>query len=529
MTYETSFSADARETETLGAPRTSPHTTLERPRFFGGPAALFLPLALFVATTFALFSVEQAFDLYGLAAAGLAALFAGALLSKTPALYWKAAVAGAASTLTGTVVLLLLAAGVFSAVVKAGGAAGGIVYLGNLLNLSGNAFTVFALLAATLFGTATGSSIGTLLTAVPLLFPAGVALGADASLLAGALLSGAVFGDHLSPVSDVTVISAMTQRTTDGRSPEIGTVVTTSLPHALPALGIALLGYAFLSGDAQSVTSAASGATHAATLPQLPKGDAAGLAMLLPVFLLIAVAVRTRDVLTAAGSGIVSGLAIGLATGRFGVADILGVHEGTVSGILYSGVTGMGGIILLCITLFAFTEVVTRSGLGEAAVEKLLGTNTGTNTPVNTHTDGALRMEVLLAAATFVVTTLFAAVTSASTALVGVLANDPANRAGLDPLRRAHLLTGFANGLPVLMPFSAFVLILTGILSGLPGGEAVTPVALSVSSFYPIALTAVLVFSVTTGFGRHPSRRAAETVSSPTLSAAVPHRSETAL
>ena len=138
-------------------------------------------------------------------------------------------------------------------------------------------------------------------------------------------------------------------------------------------------------------------------------------------------------------------------------------------------------------------------------------------------------MEVLLAAATFVVTTLFAAVTSASTALVGVLANDPANRAGLDPLRRAHLLTGFANGLPVLMPFSAFVLILTGILSGLPGGEAVTPVALSVSSFYPIALTAVLVFSVTTGFGRHPSRRATETVSSPTLSAAVPHRSETAL
>lgn len=514
MTYETSFSADARKTETSPA-----H---DRPRFFGGPAALLLPLALFVATTFALFSVEQAFDLYGLAAAGLAALFAGALLSKTPALYWKAAVAGAASTLTGTVVLLLLAAGVFSAVVKAGGAADGVVYLGNLLNLSGNAFTVFALLAATLFGTATGSSIGTLLTAVPLLFPAGVALGADASLLAGALLSGAIFGDHLSPVSDVTVISAMTQRTTDGRSPEIGAVVTTRLPYALPALGIALLGYAVLSGDAQSVAAAASGASNAETLPQ---GDAAGLAMLLPVFLLIAVAVRTRDVLTAAGAGIVSGLAIGLATGRFSASDILGVHEGAVSGILYAGVTGMGGIILLCITLFAFTEVVTRSGLGEAAVEKLLGTNTVSEK----STGGALRMEILLAAATLVVTTLFAAVTSASTALVGGLANDPANRAGLDPLRRAHLLTGFANGLPVLMPFSAFILILTGILSGLPGGDAVTPVALGLSSFYPLALTAVLVFSIATGFGRTTKGLAAKALPSTNLSAPRSARSEAAL
>ena len=387
------------------------------------------------------------------------------------------------------------------------------------MNLSGNAFTVFALLAATLFGTATGSSIGTLLTAVPLLFPAGVALGADASLLAGALLSGAIFGDHLSPVSDVTVISAMTQRTTDGRTPEIGAVVTTRLPYALPALGIALLGYAVLSGDAQSV------ASDVATLPHLPKGDAAGLAMLLPVFLLIAVAVRTRDVLTAAGAGIVSGLAIGLATGRFSASDILGVHEGAVSGILYAGVTGMGGIILLCITLFAFTEVVTRSGLGEAAVEKLLGTNTVSEK----RTGGALRMEVLLAAATLVVTTLFAAVTSASTALVGVLANDPANRAGLDPLRRAHLLTGFANGLPVLMPFSAFILILTGILSGLPGGDAVTPVALGLSSFYPLALTAVLVFSIATGFGRNAKGLAAKALPSTNLAAHRSARSEAAL
>lgn len=69
------------------------------------------------------------------------------------------------------------------------------------------------------------------------------------------------------------------------------------------------------------------------------------------------------------------------------------------------------------------------------------------------------------------------------------------------------------------MPFSAFILILTGILSGLPGGDAVTPVALGLSSFYPLALTAVLVFSIATGFGRNAKGLAAKAVSAPTLSA----------
>ena len=60
MTYETSFSADlsADFSADFSADKseTAASATLERPRFFGGPAALLLPLALFVATTFALFS-----------------------------------------------------------------------------------------------------------------------------------------------------------------------------------------------------------------------------------------------------------------------------------------------------------------------------------------------------------------------------------------------------------------------------------------------------------------------------------------
>lgn len=72
-------------------------------RFHGSAAVLLLPLALFVAVTARLFISEAAFDLTGLAAAGVLTLFSGSLLSKAPSEYWKAAVRGASSELTGTV------------------------------------------------------------------------------------------------------------------------------------------------------------------------------------------------------------------------------------------------------------------------------------------------------------------------------------------------------------------------------------------------------------------------------------------
>ena len=66
-------------------------------RFHGSAAVLLLPLALFVAVTARLFISEAAFDLTGLAAAGVLTLFSGSLLAKAPSEYWKAAVRGASS------------------------------------------------------------------------------------------------------------------------------------------------------------------------------------------------------------------------------------------------------------------------------------------------------------------------------------------------------------------------------------------------------------------------------------------------
>ena len=199
---------------------------------------------------------------------------------------------GASSELTGTVVLILIASGIFSAMMKASGVADGLVFLGGMLHLTGHAFTVFVLLASSLMAAATGSSIGTLLAAMPIFFPAGVALGADPAMLAGAVLSGAIFGDNLAPVSDVTVISSVTQRFRDGTPADIAGVVRTRLPYAMTALAVSMPVYAFM-GASRPVSEAAL------------SGDASALLMLVPVAVLIAVAVRTRDVLMAISAGTV--------------------------------------------------------------------------------------------------------------------------------------------------------------------------------------------------------------------------------
>ena len=61
---------------------------------------------------------------------------------------------------------------------------------------------------------ATGSSWGTIVIMMPLAIPAAVATGADFSVTIGAVLSGGLFGDHSSPISETTILSSTGAGTT---------------------------------------------------------------------------------------------------------------------------------------------------------------------------------------------------------------------------------------------------------------------------------------------------------------------------
>ncbi|MFT7860745.1 MAG: Na+/H+ antiporter NhaC family protein [Sulfurimonas sp.] len=81
----------------------------------------------------------------------------------------------------------------------------------------------------------TGTSWGTFSIMIPIAIPMAVALDGDVALVIGAVISGGVFGDHCSPISDTTIISSLASGT--------GVVehVKTQLPYALISGAIALV------------------------------------------------------------------------------------------------------------------------------------------------------------------------------------------------------------------------------------------------------------------------------------------------
>ena len=85
-----------------------------------------------------------------------------------------------------------------------------------------------------------GSSWGTFAIMIPIAIPIATTLGLPVPLLLGAATSGAIFGDHASPISDTTVVASMASATDHIDH------VRTQLPYALLAAGIATLGFLVL-------------------------------------------------------------------------------------------------------------------------------------------------------------------------------------------------------------------------------------------------------------------------------------------
>jgi Na+/H+ antiporter NhaC len=142
--------------------------------------------------------------------------------------------------------LILVFAWMLNSVIKEMGTAAYLVsLLGGRLPPGLLPALVFVLSAVVSFST--GTSWGTMAMVMPLSIPLAVELSgfntpepASALMAAtiGAVLAGAVFGDHCSPISDTTVVSAFSCDC------EVMAHVRTQMPYALVAAGAAVvLGY----------------------------------------------------------------------------------------------------------------------------------------------------------------------------------------------------------------------------------------------------------------------------------------------
>lgn len=103
--------------------------------------------------------------------------------------------------------------------------------------VSGGVLPAIAFVLAALISFATGSSWGTIVIMMPLAIPAALATDAALPIVIGSVLSGGLFGDHSSPVSETTILSSTGAGTTPLQH------FTTQLPYALTNGGIALAGF----------------------------------------------------------------------------------------------------------------------------------------------------------------------------------------------------------------------------------------------------------------------------------------------
>jgi len=457
-------------------PRPQTGTTPTSPlRFRGGWVTSFVPLVMFLTGCVAYFVVFKAFDMTALAMSAFVGLLAGAVLCRDYPRYWNAAVRGISSPASTTIVLILFVIGMYAELVKASGVAGGFVWLADSLGVTGAGFTVFTFLAVCAVAVSTGSSIGTMFTAFPIFFAAGLSLGAEPAVLAGAIVSGAIFGDNLAPISDTTIISSSTQsyRTRPGTA-DIGGVVRSRARYALVAAAVSTGLFAVLGGTGGGATATTVLAENAA-----PRG----LWMLVPIVAVLVVAMRTRDIFKAVTVGLVLGTATALAAGLISPADVLSVTDGAPTGFLVAGTAAIVGTVALVIGVFGIMGVLVEAGV----LDRLARTPAGA--------------EVAIAVGSTATTVLFGGVNSASMITFGPVADEIGARVGLHPYRRSNVLDCFAMGVGCVVPFlSAFLFIGATLVGGYD--VPVSAGALFAGTLYPLVLTVVMVVSIATGWGR---------------------------
>lgn len=116
---------------------------------------------------------------------------------------------------------------------------GGDVFVATLAaeNAAPWALPVMIFLVSCSISFATGSSWGTFAIMLPLALPAAVAIDAPLYVCIGAVLSGGLFGDHCSPISETTILSST------GAGCDAFEHFQTQLPYALVNGGLCVMGY----------------------------------------------------------------------------------------------------------------------------------------------------------------------------------------------------------------------------------------------------------------------------------------------
>ncbi|CEP66105.1 Na+/H+ antiporter, NhaC-like [Moorella glycerini] len=413
-------------------------------------------------------------------AGGWLAIVAGLLFAKNKTEFCGTVMRGLGDRNGIVIVTAWLFAGVFGKLMVAGGLVEGLLWFGLKTGAQGAIFTFLAFIAACLFSMGTGTSTGTVLSLIPVLYPAGVYLGANPTMLAAAILSGAAFGDNLAPVSDTTIVSAYTQEAT------MRDVVRSRFPLSVSAAAISGIILLLFGGGG-----------NVASLPELTaKVDLRGLLMLVSFGIVVGSALAGRHIVESLIWGNISATIFGMLIGKIHLVNIFHIpaKRGESTGLIEAGISGVVGAIIFALLVLAVTQILVESGVMERILrwaEKTIARN------------------VKQAELSIIFVTILASIPIAANApaelLVGPSYVKPiGERFNLAPARRANLMDCSVCTIFFTMPWHICVIVWYGALVSAAQSFNIPLPSIWAAMLNPYtwALLAVLLFSVFTGWNR---------------------------
>lgn len=444
----------------------------------GGPAVAIVPALVFVGVLVWL-SAEERATITGFWVGGFAAIVIGLILTTTKREYADSLVRGMSDKTGIVIIIAFIFAGVFGSLLEGGGLVDGLLWMGLETGLQGSAFVVLAFILACLFGAGTGTSVGTVIAMVPVLYPAGVYLGADPTMMAVAVIAGGAFGDNLAPVSDTTISSAYTAQA------EMGDVVKTRLPLSLTSAAIAAVVFAIFGGGGTVSDQVADADT-----------SAIGLTMIIPFALVIVLAISRRHIIEALLWGSVAAGVIGILTGQLAPSDVFSIPPTSddSTGLIEDGIAGVTGAVILVLFILAMAQVLADSGLMARFLARL-----------EVHAARGVRSAEF---SIWLITLLFTVPLGANAPailLVGPTIGRPLGKAyNLAPARIANLLDCSANTVFYMLPWHNAVIVWYATVQATASDNDLPELSIASAALNPYAwaLGVVMLFSIFTGWNR---------------------------
>lgn len=347
-------------------------------------------------------------------------------------------------------VLIFILAGAFAQTTKAMGAVDATVNL-TLSFLPENLLTPGIFLAACFISISVGTSVGTIVALAPVAVGIATATEMNTALLTAAVVSGAMFGDNLSFISDTTIVATRTQGC------RMKDKFRTNLLIVLPFAILSAVLYYF----------AADNSAHSYAV------GAVDWVKVIPYVAVLGAAIMGVNVMLVLLLGTILSGAIGLATGSFGLWGW--------TGAMGAGMKDMSELIIVTLLAGGMLSIICFNGGIDWIITKLTAR-------ISSKKGAELSIAALVSFCN-----LCTANNTIALIMAGPIAKEIAGKYKIAANRSASLLDIFSCFVQGLIPYGAQLLMAAGL-------AAISPIEIMRYLYYPYLLGAGALLAIAFGF-----------------------------